>query len=141
MQDAWYGHRDFYFEPYGDRDEWVDWDYALVSALQTLEDLTDKNGIPVWESEAEFVDIQAKKKIDKFQASIDRKTKGTEKHPYKPEPGEAWVPDVSTRSGEWPTYRDYVKKMMSGEDEPERSWGESYYGPSMKDREAMTVVQ
>lgn len=134
MQDAWYGHRDFYFEEYGDRNEWIDWDYALAAALQTLEDLSDQNGIPVWESESERVDIQAKKKIDKFQASIDRKTKGTDKKPYKAEPGESWVPDVSLRgSGDFPTYREYVNRIRLGEDAPEEDWGDALYGKSWQE--------
>jgi len=132
MRDAWYGHRDFYFEEFGDKDEWIRWDYSIASALQTIEDLTDQHGILVWERDAENMDIEAVKTIDKFQASIDRKTKGSDKNPYKPEPGEAWTPRVTQRGGETPTYRKYLEKLRAGNGEiPEDDdWGEQYYGKS-----------
>src|SRR5690606_37689932 len=53
-------------------DEWIPWDYALAHAFQTVEDLTDDNGILVWEKEDEAVEIDAVRKIDKFRAALDR---------------------------------------------------------------------
>lgn len=138
MRDAWYGHRDFYFEEYGDKDEWIDWDYAIASALQTIEDMTDSHGLLAWETESERMDVEAVKKIDKFQASIDRKTKGSEKNPYKPEPGEAWVPKTTLRGGEEPTYRSYLQRLRDGNGElaPEEDWGEAAFGKSWAELQA-----
>lgn len=138
MRDPWYGHRDFYFEPYGDKDEWIDWDYAIASALQTLEDMTDSHGTLAWFRESERVDIEAKKVIDKFQASIDRRTKGTIKKPYTPDPGESWVPQVTTRVGEEPTYREYLERLREGNGElaPEADWGDAHFGKSWAEIEA-----
>lgn len=132
MQDAWYGHRDAFFEECGDKDEWIDWDYALASALQVIEDMTDRtSGIPVWVKESEWVDVSAQKKIDKFQASIDNQTKGSKNKSYTPEPGETWVPEIRVRNDRSrPTYRDYVRKMRDGGSSDDSNWGESEFGPS-----------
>ena len=140
MRDAWYGHRDFYFEEYGDRNEWIDWDFALLSALQTIEDMTDNHGQLVWLTEPEAMDVSAKKKIDKFQAAIDKATKGTDKNPYKPEPGEVWVPDLQWRGSEsdYPTYRTWLeeqRKKATGE-APSAAWGDSYFGKSWAEIQA-----
>ena len=140
MRDAWYGHRDLNFEPEGDKDEWLDWDYALLTALQTIEDMTDSHGLPVWKTQPEAMDVKAVKKIDKFQAFVERATKGTDKNPYKPEPGETWLPDLEWRGRdeEYPTYRKYLeglRKEASGEKlAPE--WGNSYYGKSWSEIQA-----
>lgn len=152
MRDAWYGHRDFYGQEFGDRDEWIDWDYSLIDALQTIEDMTNKEtGLLEWEVEPEAMEVSARKKIDKFRAAVDKATKGTEKKPYKPEPGEVWVPDLNWRGSEedYPTYRDYLKNMaadMNGE-KRESHWGEAQYGKSWAEIQAeresaeKTVVQ
>ena len=134
MRDAWYGHRDLTFKPVGDKDEWIDWDFSLAEALQTIEDFTDSHGQLFWETEPEAMDVSARKKIDKFQAAIDRATKGTDKNPYKPEPGEVWVPELQWRGpeDEYPTYRTYLqetRKVASGED-VRPTWGDAYYGKS-----------
>lgn len=139
MRDDWYGHRDLRFEPYGDKDEWLDWDFALISALQTIEDMTDNHGTLAWFRESEKVDIQAKKTIDKFQASIDKQTKSSEKRQYKPDPGETWIPDVVIPPGvEEPTYRGYLQRLRDGGGElaPEEDWGAAAYGKSWAELEA-----
>lgn len=111
MGDSWYGHRDPYFEPVGDKDEWIDWDYALIAALQVIEDSMGSSGLPVWVTEAEYIEVNAVRKIDKFQRAIANKTKGTEKKPYVAKPGETWVPEVVNILGtdEEPTYREFLK--------------------------------
>lgn len=123
MKDPWYGHRDYFFEPDGDKGEWVAWDYSLASALQIIEDGTDKSsGLPHWMIDAEEADVIAVRRTDKFQAAIAKKTKGTEKRPYKAQPGETWVPEVSHSYGgdqELPTYREYLAKLREVPEELE----------------------
>lgn len=108
MQDPYYGHRDIFTgEPIRDKDEWIEWDYVLVTAVQIIEDHTDKHGSLIWEVEAERVYVDAEKRIDKFQAAVDSRTKGTKQKGYTPSPGEYFVPKLDLRGGEWPTWEEY----------------------------------
>lgn len=111
MRDEWFGWRDpFSGEPVGEKDDWTDWDFALVAAYETIEAFTDQNGIRQWQKEDPKRLIDAEKKIDQFQAAIARRTKGSAKKPYKPEDGEYWVPVVEAeRPGNKPwTYAEWV---------------------------------
>ena len=123
MGDDWYGHRDpMTGLPFGDKDEWIDWDHALLFAFQTIEDFTDKgSGLLAWETDDEYVEVNAIKKINKFQEAVDLKTKGSAKKPYKPEPGEYFIPDMFSRrkdeNGEevFQTYSEWVAKSSQVE--------------------------
>lgn len=112
MRDDAYGHRDFFSgSVFEDKDEWVEWDFALVTALQTIEDSTDKYGLLTWQVEPEDIEINAEKRIHKFQASVDRATAGSDKKPYKPQPGEYFLPDMWSRGADKdrkPTYREWL---------------------------------
>lgn len=100
MSDDWYGHRHpLTGSPQGDKDEWTQWDYSLAQAYQTIEYYRDGNGIFQWQKDDPLEDIAAIRKHDAFQAAVDIMTRGTEKKPYKPTPGEYFVPDVKVRSG------------------------------------------
>ena len=116
MRDPYFGHRDIFSgNPIRERDEWMDWDYALVSAYQLVEDLTDKHGLLRHEVESERVDVEAIQKIDKFQAAVDRRTKGGKKG-YTPSPGEYFVPRLTLRGGEWPTLQEYFEQQAREND-------------------------
>lgn len=120
MRDPYYGHRDWETgEPTADRDEKTEWDYALISALQIIEDHTNKHGLLSWEVDNERMDVIARKDTDKFQAAIDRATKGTKKKPYEASPGEVWLPKLDLRGGEWPTYTDYLAGLREEAQESE----------------------
>lgn len=112
MWDDWYGHRNpLTGKPTGDKDEWVPWDHALAQAYQTVEYYTNQNGIKQWQIDDPLEDIGAIRKFDPYQAAVDSMTKGTAKNPYKPSPGEYFVPDVKIRKGakrEMWTYADWV---------------------------------
>lgn len=56
--------------------------------------------------------MDATRKIDKPQAAIDRKTKGTAKKPYEPQPGERWIttPRLKNKTLGWPTFSDYIEQ-------------------------------
>lgn len=113
MWDDWYGHRHpLTGKPVGDKDDWVLWDHALAQAYQTIEYYRDENGVFQWQKDDPLEDISAKKKFDPYRASVENMTKGTSKHPYKPVPGEYFVPDVRIRKGagrEMWTYSDWLE--------------------------------
>lgn len=113
MRDDWYGHRDpITFSPAGDKDEWLDWDHALVDALQTIEDYSDQYGLLAWELADPHVEVDAVKKIHPFEAARDRQTQGSANKPYKPEPGEYFLPDVWTRNKDGlQDYGTWITKM------------------------------
>lgn len=95
MQDDWYGHRDiFTWAKTGDKDEWLQWDHLLASALQIIEDHTDDHGLLVWETEDPAVVVDAVTKIDKFDRSKERKESGKN---YKRPPGARFVPKLWSR--------------------------------------------
>lgn len=113
MWDDWYGHRNpLTGVPTGDQDEWIAWDFALAQAYQTIEYYRDQNGIFQWQKDDPLENIAATRKHDPYQAAVDLMTRGTEKKPYKPTPGEYFVPDVKVRNGAkrdmW-TYSDWVE--------------------------------
>lgn len=115
MHDAHYGHRDpFTGEPNGDPSEWIEWDFILVTAYQVIEDYTDKHGNLIWEVESERVYVDAEKRIDKFQAAVDSRTKGTKNKGYTPTPGEYFVPKLDLRGGAMPTFSEYIKNQQTG---------------------------
>lgn len=108
LRDDWYGHRDpFSGKPTGDKDEWLDWDYALVDAVQTIEDYSDQYGLLQWELDGDGVVVDAVKKHHPFEAARDAKTKGTAKKPYVPDPGEYWVPRMSKQFSDEPDFQTY----------------------------------
>lgn len=61
--------------------------------------------------------IDAKKKIHPFKQAVDQVTSGSDKRPYKAEPGEYFVPDLySQRRDEngdevIQTYSEWIKAM------------------------------
>lgn len=117
MRDDWYGHRDpFTWEEFGDKDEWLDWDYALIDAVQTIEDFTDDSGILVWEREDPNAVVNAVKKIDRFKEAVEDRTRGQN---YKPSPGEYFVPDIQPfdEDGELQTYSQWIEREIAGEAE------------------------
>lgn len=109
MRDEWFGHRDpFLGTPSGDKDEWLDWDFALATAFQTVEAYTDKNGIPEWRKQDPDVVIDAERKIEPFQQAVDQIKAGKN---YKQAPGEYFVPVFTARRKDktmW-TYEDWRK--------------------------------
>lgn len=123
MGDDWYGHRNpLTGQPQGDRDEYLSWDWSLLNAFQTIEDYTDqKSGLPSWELDDDNVYVDADRKINKFQAAIDKKTKGTKTKPYVPTPGEFFQPNMKSHAVDengnpvFQTFRQYVEKSIRQE--------------------------
>lgn len=123
MRDDWQGHRRITTGlPIGDKDEWTDWDHTLLDVFQTIEDYTDEYGLLVWQREDEAVMVDAKKKIHPFKESVDLATRGSESKPYKPLPGEYFVPDIwSKRKDEngnevIQTYKEWLEGEIEAKD-------------------------
>lgn len=97
-------------EPVGDREERIDWDFALIEALQTIADHTNEHGLLKWEVDEEGVSVNSIKTFDKFQASIDRKTSAKN---YRALPGERWIPNIRLAPGtdEFQTFKEYREKQ------------------------------
>ena len=102
----------------GSAAEWTDWDHALVTAIQVIEDYSDEYGLLAWELADEAVEVDAVRKVHKFKASVDARTTGTPTKPYKPVPGEYFVPEVWTRRKDedgnerFQTYEEWLKKEL-----------------------------
>lgn len=96
--------------------DWSPWDYALVDAVQLIEDYSNQHGIPIWDAEADNVEIQAHRKIDKFEAA---KQKTTDTKKYKPLAGEYFVPVPVKRFGEWPTFEEWLEKQTAATQQPQ----------------------
>lgn len=119
MRDDWFGHRDpFTGAPRGDKDEFTTWDHILMDVLQTIEDYSDQHGILKWIHDDDYVEINANKKIDKFEAAKAIATSGTK---YKATPGEYFVPEVYTRRKvdgveRFQTYREWIESLAKQSD-------------------------
>lgn len=115
MQDDWYGHRDWLtWKKRGDKDEWTKWDFALVNALQTIEDFSDDNGILAWEKEDDNAVIDAVKKIDPFREAVEDRTSGKN---YKAANGEYFVPHVyAFGDTELQTFGEWISKPVEDEE-------------------------
>lgn len=123
MRDPFFGHRDvFTGEPLRGKDEWTRWDFALVTAFQLVQDLTNKHGLLVFEVENERMDVYANKKFDKFEAARDRATAGSKTRGYTPQPGEYFEPELVLRGGEWPTLAEYWETLAEKADSPREDY-------------------
>jgi hypothetical protein len=108
LRDDWYGHRDpFSGAPEGDKDEWLDWDFALIDAFQTIEDYSDQYGLLQWELDDDDVVVDAIKKIHPFEQARDLATKGSKNKPYEPAPGEYFVPKMYKQFSDDPDFQTY----------------------------------
>ena len=116
MGDDWHGHRNpFTGMPQGDRNEWTTWDHVLANVLQTIEDYSDQYGLLAWQLDDEPVYVDAVRRIHKFEQARDEATRGTANKPYKPRPGEFFVPRVGTQrsDGKMQTYREWIEAQAA----------------------------
>lgn len=115
MRDHYYGFRNsFTFEEDG-TPVFTDWDYALIDALQIIEDYSNASGILAWDNDAVVdgdVVISAVRRIDHFRAAEESRTSGKK---YKAVPGEYFVPDIQYL-GERPTRQEWLLKQSQAEE-------------------------
>lgn len=112
LHDHYALHRDPWSNKPFENVVWTDWDYVLAECIQLIEDYTTPEGHLGWESDSERVTFDARRKINKARAAIDRKTKGSEKNPYKAQDGEYWVTSpVLMRGEDWPTIGEWFEEQ------------------------------
>lgn len=116
-RDEWFGHRDPFYPSIkrGDREEFIDWDYALLGAVSTIEDMTDDYGLVPWELDDDRITVEASQRIHKFVSARDRTTS---KKNRTASPGEYFVPDVVFRGAddEHPqTFSEWISKRSQPE--------------------------
>ncbi len=107
MGDEWFGHYNLVTgRPNGDRNEWIDWDFALMKAFEIIEAYTDQDGIPEWKKRDPAEKIDAERKINSFHAAKDRITSAKK---YTAAPGEYFIPVLESKrtDGELWTYSEW----------------------------------
>lgn len=123
LHDPFAGHRDWETgEPLLAQSDvfWTEWDYALADAVTFMQDHTNEHGHLVWEQEDPRVTVVARRKIDRAQAAIEKKTKGSDKNPYKPKDGEKWYTELRLPDGgDWPTFDEWYERQMGGKEPTE----------------------
>ena len=93
---------------------WTDWDFALADAINFIKDHTNKHGHLVFEQEdRERVEVIVEKKIDRVDAIIERRTRGSKNKPYEPTPGEHYASRLKLMPGEdkWPTAEEWYAEQ------------------------------
>lgn len=93
---------------------WSDWDYILAEVIQFIDDYTTPEGHLLWEAESDRVTFDARKKINKARAAIDRRTKGSKNKQYEAADGEYWVTEpVLMRGDDWPTINEWFDAQVA----------------------------
>lgn len=119
--DEYYGHRhSITGKPRGDREEWLPIDFLLARAYDEIKSFTRRSGVFEWVHDDPEVEIEAERDIDRFNAYVENVTKGTDKNPYKPVPGESWVPKIVSQREDksvW-SYTDWLDHLQSEAENP-----------------------
>lgn len=113
LNDHFAGFRDSLSREVDGQPHWLDVDYVLATALQVIEDYTDsETGHLIFIEQSDRVTFDAQKYVKKSVAVVERKTKGTDKHPYKSAPGERWrtIPRL-TAGDEMPTLVEWLAEQ------------------------------
>lgn len=93
--------------------EWTVWDYRLIKAHFMLQDWY-RDGVPIWWDESERVTFNAKARVSKSRAAIERAQDASTKNNKKPVPGRYFVAEaVVTDGGELPTREEWMKEQAS----------------------------
>jgi hypothetical protein len=90
--------------------EWTIWDYRLFKAHFILQDWY-RDGIPVWWDESERITFNAKARVSKSRAAIERAQESAGKN-KKSVPGRYFVAEpVVTDGGEFPTRSEWLEEQ------------------------------
>ena len=91
--------------------EWTVWDYRLFKAHFILQDWY-RDGIPIWWDESERVTFNAKARISKSRAAIERAQESSTKGSKKSVPGRYFIAEpVVTDGGEMPTREEWMEEQ------------------------------
>lgn len=91
--------------------EWDIWDYRLLKAHYILQDWY-RDGIPIWWDESERVTFNAKPRLSKSRAAIERAQEAANKNNKKSVPGRYYVAEPTvTDGGGMPTREEWMKEQ------------------------------
>jgi len=92
-------------------DKWTTWDYKLVKAHYILQDWY-RDGIPVWWDESERVAFDAKPRVSKSRAAIERAQEAAGKGGKKAVPGRYFIAEPKViDGGEFPTRAEWLEEQ------------------------------
>lgn len=90
---------------------WTAWDYKLVKAHYILQDWY-RDGIPVWWDESERVAFDAKPRVSKSRAAIERAQEASTKGGKKSVPGRYFIAEPKViDGGEFPTRAEWLEEQ------------------------------
>jgi hypothetical protein len=90
--------------------EWTVWDYRLVKAHFMLKNWY-RDGIPIWWDESDRVTFDAKGRVSKSRAAIDRAQERAGKA-KNPTPGQYFVAEARVMDGgEFPTRDEWIAEQ------------------------------
>lgn len=123
---------DILWEPDLARDtQWTDWDYALLEAYSTIEDMTDRNGQLLWLAESPNVYWDNDTRINHAEAELQKI--GEES---KMSPGETpFLYNPHTEDGSpLPTMVDWLKSLDEGTNKHEKNTPQGARPPTSAER-------
>jgi len=98
--------------------EWTVWDYRLFKAHFILQDWY-RDGIPIWWDESERVTFDAKPRISKSRAAVERAQDASNKNNKKSVPGRYFVAEPKViDGGELPTRKEWMEEQEKKADSP-----------------------
>jgi hypothetical protein len=119
FRDPWFGHRSWItWDAVGSQADWTDWDYAIATAMQMIEDGTTEEGLLIWEVSQEDVFVDPEKRFNKARQAIEDITSADN---YKSKNGEYWVPILRQHGVEpghevFQTRREWIEKTVENSD-------------------------
>lgn len=91
-------------------DKWTVWDYRLFKAHHILQDWY-RDGIPIWWDESERVTFDAKARVSKSKAAIDRAQESASKK-KTPTPGQYFIAEPRLMDGDdFPTREEWFEEQ------------------------------
>lgn len=95
-----------------DHKEWDEWDYKLFKAYYVLQDWY-RDGIPIWWDESERVTFDAKPRVSKSRAAIERAQDAASSGKKKSVPGRYFIAEPRVMDGgELPTRDEWIEEQQ-----------------------------
>ena len=90
--------------------EWTEWDFKLLKAHHLVQDWY-RDGIPIWWDESDRVTFDAKARVSKSRAAIERAQESASKN-KKPSPGRYFIAEPRVMDGgELPTRDEWLEEQ------------------------------
>ena len=99
--------------------EWTVWDYRLIKAHYILQDWY-RDGIPIWWDESDRVTFDAKPRVSKSRAAVERAQDKQSKKKSQTH-GLYFVPEPRVMDGgDMPTRDEWLQEQQSKNSEPQK---------------------